>query len=69
MSVQQATELKIIKDKGTALKAARRLVKCDPGDEIVISGFSGSLPNSDGLSDFAEKLFNKVDLISDDDRR
>lgn len=69
MSRQQAIELKIKTDREIALKAGRRLVKCDAGDEIVISGFSGSFPNSDGLPDFADKLFNKVDLISDDDRR
>lgn len=69
MSRQQAIELKIKKDREIALKAGRRLVKCDPGDEIVISGFSGSFPNSDGLPEFAENLFNKVDLISDDNRR
>lgn len=69
MSRQQAIELKIKTDREIALKAGRRLVKCDPGDEIVISGFSGSFPNSDGLPQFADNLFNKVDLISDDDRR
>lgn len=69
MSRQQAIELKIKKDREIALKAGRRLVKCDPGDEIVISGISGNFPNSDGLPNFAENLFNKVDLISDDDRR
>lgn len=69
MSRQQSLELKIKTDREIALKAGRRLVKCDPGDEVVITGFSGSFPNSDGLLDFADKLFNKVDLISDDDRR
>ncbi|XP_060866838.1 fatty acid synthase-like [Metopolophium dirhodum] len=69
MSRQQAIELKIKTDREIALRAGRRLVKCDPGDEIVISGFSGSFPNSDGLPDFADNLFNKVDLISDDNRR
>jgi len=69
MSRQQAIDLKIKRDREIALRAGRRLVKCDPGDEIVISGFSGSFPNSDGLPDFADNLFNKVDLISDDNRR
>ncbi|XP_050425474.1 fatty acid synthase [Adelges cooleyi] len=69
MSRQQAIELKIKADREIALNAGRKLVQCDPGDEIVISGFSGSFPNSDGLPNFAENLFNKVDLISDDDRR
>lgn len=69
MTRQQAIELKIKNDRQIALNAGRKLVKCDPGDEIVISGISGSFPDSDGLPNFAENLFNKVDLISGDDRR
>lgn len=69
MSRQQAIELKIKKDREIALKAGRKLAKCEPGDEIVLSGFSGSFPDSDGLPNFAESLFNKVDLISADHRR
>lgn len=69
MAQPQTLDLKIKEEKEIVLKAGRRQVKCDPGDEIVISGFSGSFPNSDGLPNFAENLFNKVDLTSDDDRR
>ncbi|XP_050524285.1 fatty acid synthase [Daktulosphaira vitifoliae] len=69
MSRQQAIELKIKNDRQLALNAGRKLVKCDPGEDIVISGISGSFPNSDGIPNFAENLFNKVDLISGDDRR
>jgi len=69
MSRQQAIELKIKKDREIALIARRRLVKCVPGDEVVISGCSGSFPDCDGLPEFAENLFNKVDLITSDNRR
>ena len=38
-------------------------------NEIVISGIAGRFPDSDNIKHFQENLFNKVDLISDDDRR
>lgn len=40
-----------------------------PGDEIVISGIAGRFPDSDNMEEFKTNLLNKVDLISDDDRR
>ncbi|XP_046403851.1 fatty acid synthase-like [Ischnura elegans] len=38
-------------------------------DEVVISGISARLPESENVSEFAEKLFEGVDLITDDERR
>lgn len=38
-------------------------------DEIVISGISGRLPESDSIAEFRENLFGGVDLVTDDDRR
>ncbi|XP_049869377.1 fatty acid synthase-like [Pectinophora gossypiella] len=38
-------------------------------EEIVISGINGCFPNCDSVKQLRESLFNKVDLISDDDRR
>lgn len=69
MSRQRAIELKIKRDRRIALEAGRRLARCDPADAIVVSGISGCFPDSDGLPDFADNLFGKVDVISDDDRR
>ncbi|XP_046608840.1 fatty acid synthase-like [Neodiprion virginianus] len=40
-----------------------------PGDEVVISGIAGRFPESHNVAHFRENLFNKVDLITDDDRR
>ncbi|CAH2098693.1 unnamed protein product [Euphydryas editha] len=40
-----------------------------PGEEIFITGVSGSFPDSDSVFQLKENLFNKVDLISGDDRR
>jgi len=39
------------------------------GEEIVISGIAGRFPNSDNVEVLKKNLFNKVDLITDDDRR
>ncbi|XP_063987869.1 fatty acid synthase-like [Diachasmimorpha longicaudata] len=41
----------------------------DSGDEVVISGISGRFPESNNLHQFRDNLMNKVDLITDDDRR
>jgi len=38
-------------------------------DEIVISGISGRLPESNSIAEFRENLFAGVDLVSADDRR
>lgn len=41
----------------------------DFGEEIVISGVSGSFPDSDGVYEFRDNLMNKVNLINSDERR
>ncbi|XP_045453921.1 fatty acid synthase-like [Melitaea cinxia] len=40
-----------------------------PGDEVCITGLSGSFPDSDSVFHLKENLFNKVDLVSGDSRR
>ncbi len=39
------------------------------GEEVVISGMSGRFPESDNTDEFAKNLYNKVDMITEDDRR
>jgi hypothetical protein len=39
------------------------------GEEIVISGMSGRFPESDSTDEFANNLYNKLDMITDDSRR
>jgi len=39
------------------------------GDSVVISGISGRFPDSENVDEFAHNLFNKVDMITADDRR
>jgi fatty acid synthase len=38
-------------------------------EDIVISGMGGRFPESDSVDQFAQNLYNKVDMIVDDDRR
>lgn len=40
-----------------------------PDDEIVISGISGRFPNSSNVADFSHNLYNKIDMVDDDERR
>ncbi|XP_046739715.1 fatty acid synthase-like isoform X2 [Diprion similis] len=47
----------------------RELTIAEQGDEVVISGIAGRFPESNNLTQLQENLFNKVDLITDDDRR
>lgn len=47
----------------------RKIAIDDPGEEIVISGIAGRYPESKNVKHLQENLFNKVDLITEDDRR
>ncbi|XP_063380019.1 fatty acid synthase-like [Cydia fagiglandana] len=38
-------------------------------DDVVLSGLSGRLPESDSIDEFARQLFAGVDLVTADDRR
>lgn len=38
-------------------------------DEIVISGFSGRLPESSTIQEFKNNLFNAIDMVNDDPKR
>jgi len=41
----------------------------EPGEEIVISGIAGRFPESKNVVELKNNLLNKVDMITDDDRR
>ncbi|XP_076267679.1 fatty acid synthase-like [Rhynchophorus ferrugineus] len=41
----------------------------EEGEEVVISGLSGRYPSSNNVREFQDNLFNKRDMITDDDRR
>lgn len=38
-------------------------------EDIVLTGLSGRLPESDSIEEFAQHLFDGVDLVTADDRR
>lgn len=40
-----------------------------PAEDIVITGISGRLPESNSIEEFKTQLFEGVDLVSDDERR
>ncbi|XP_077295461.1 fatty acid synthase-like [Arctopsyche grandis] len=52
-----------------SIASGYRLSHPFPGDEICISGIAGMFPDSDNVIELRENLFNKVDLVSGDDRR
>ena len=37
--------------------------------ELVMSGISCRLPESDNMEEFWQNLLNKVDMVTEDDRR
>lgn len=38
-------------------------------DDIVVSGMGGRFPESDTTDEFAHNLYNKIDMITADNRR
>ncbi|XP_053693616.1 fatty acid synthase [Sabethes cyaneus] len=40
-----------------------------PGEEIVISGLAGRFPNSDSVKEFGYHLYNKIDMVDDQETR
>ena len=38
-------------------------------EDIVISGMSGRFPESDSTDEFAKNLYDRVDMITEDNRR
>lgn len=46
-----------------------KIPRVPPEEEIVISGVAGRFPDSNNMKHFQENLMNKVDLVTDDDRR
>ncbi|KAH8255859.1 hypothetical protein KR032_009533 [Drosophila birchii] len=39
------------------------------GDDIVISGMAGKFPNCQNIAEYEYKLYNKIDMVDDDERR
>lgn len=46
-----------------------KFVKVNSDDEIVISGIAGRFPNSNNMEEFSYNLFNKIDMVDEEERR
>lgn len=53
-----------VKVNGVKTVVNGRVRPATPGDEIVISGISGKFPSAKNVSEFAHKLYNKVNKCS-----
>ena len=43
--------------------------KGESDDDVVFTGISGRLPESENISEFRSHLINGEDMVTDDDRR
>ncbi|XP_014239844.1 fatty acid synthase-like [Cimex lectularius] len=59
----------IFHDNPTEIAAGKKLASPSEEETVVITGMSGTFPEADNVTEFSEKLFNKVDMITDDNRR
>jgi hypothetical protein len=66
MAPPQKTEVQNIPE---AIRAGMRRAHPPPGEEVVISGVAGCFSNSSNVCHLRDNLMNKVDMVSDDDRR
>jgi hypothetical protein len=66
MAPQEKTDVQSVPD---STQAGMLLAHPPPGDEIVISGVAGYFPESENVYDLRDNLMNKVDMVTDDDRR
>lgn len=56
-------------DEQKGVPAVPVMKKVPYDGEIVISGIAGRFPDSNDMKHFEHNLMNKVDLVTDDDRR
>ncbi|KAK5638956.1 hypothetical protein RI129_013251 [Pyrocoelia pectoralis] len=50
-------------------KTGTTLAHPPPGEEIVITGMAGSFPESNNISEYTKNIYNKVDMVTADNRR
>ena len=51
------------------LQYGRWLSSTSAGEEVVISGMSGRFPGSDNVYEFRDNLFNKTELVTENETR
>uniref|UniRef100_A0A1B0B9K0 Fatty acid synthase n=1 Tax=Glossina palpalis gambiensis TaxID=67801 RepID=A0A1B0B9K0_9MUSC len=54
---------------GNKDKKFSRVYPATDGDDVVISGMAGKFPNCHNIDEYEYKLYNKIDMIDDDERR
>ncbi len=69
MSLSDRIQKNHVESLQRSLECGRKLVYCEPGDEVVISGIAGAFPESDDVGQFGDNLFSKKDLTTEDERR
>ncbi len=67
-TVQQISKV-CPKDEKIMREEGRRLALCEEGEEVVITGMSGTFPESENVRVLEENLLAKKDLITEDYRR
>ncbi|KAK5638958.1 hypothetical protein RI129_013253 [Pyrocoelia pectoralis] len=50
-------------------KSGTTLAHPPSGEEIVITGMAGSFPESNNISEYTKNIYNKVDMVTGDNRR
>lgn len=46
-----------------------KFIRVNPDEEIVISGIAGRFPNSKNLEEFSYNLYNKIDMVDEEESR
>ncbi|CAH0548595.1 unnamed protein product [Brassicogethes aeneus] len=63
--MSSTNDKKLDPNENIDLEFGRFLSHPEPGEEVCITGMSGSFPDCENVDELKEKLFNKVDLITD----
>ncbi|CAG9769092.1 unnamed protein product [Ceutorhynchus assimilis] len=61
--------IQVMTEVDNSIEIGKLLANPPAGEEVVISGLSGSYPESNNVYEFRDNLFNKVDMVTGDQRR
>uniref|UniRef100_T1P9U1 Fatty acid synthase n=1 Tax=Musca domestica TaxID=7370 RepID=T1P9U1_MUSDO len=65
------SNMKILGKESTVSSQSRlsRIYPENDGDDIVIAGMAGKFPNCHNIAEYEHCLYNKIDMVDDDERR
>jgi hypothetical protein len=71
---RMTTQIRCSERQSTSERLCRRYVtgvsqSADSRDDVVISGLSGRLPESDNIAEFRDNLLKGFDMVTEDGRR